>query len=71
MRVKKEDEKKDLNFLAKTLEKIFFEIGFSAKKSSEFGVSSKFKGKISIPFKKIKNKKFSSFIDFLKIIHQS
>jgi len=65
-----EDEmKEDLDFLSKALQKMFYEIGFSAKKSSGFGVISEFDGEITIPFKNIKNLKFNSFneLNFSKL----
>ncbi|WP_202319135.1 RAMP superfamily CRISPR-associated protein [Archaeoglobus neptunius] len=60
--------KEDLNFLAKALQKMFYEIGFSAKKTSGFGVISEFNGNVLIPFKNI-NSNFKSFdeLDFSKL----
>ena len=53
--------KGDLKLLEKALNKMFFEIGFSAKKTSGFGILSSFKGKIWCPFRKKEEKKFLSF----------
>jgi len=65
-----EDEmKEDLEFLSKALQKMFYEIGFSAKKSSGFGVISEFDGEVTIPFKKIEKVGFKSFdeLNFSKL----
>lgn len=58
----------DLNLLSKALQKMFYEFGFSAKKSSGFGVISEFNGKVSIPFKNI-DTEFKSFneLNFSKL----
>jgi len=53
--------KDDMEFLSKALQKMFYEIGFSAKKSSGFGVISEFDGEVSISFKGIENAEFESF----------
>ncbi len=58
-KIEKEMEE-DLKFLSRALHKMFYEIGFSAKKTSGFGVISEFDGKVMVPFKDV-NSKFKSF----------
>lgn len=59
------ETKEDLRFLEKALRKMFYEIGFSAKKTSGFGIISDFEGEVWYSLKK-KKEKFRSFGDLAK-----